>query len=69
MRLLKDCFDTNREWAPRMREHDPEFFDRLRHQQSPELLHLIANKILAEELDLAVWKLALTRCPAEIMAG
>lgn len=38
MRTLKDCFDANREWAARMRERDPEFFDRLRHQQQPELL-------------------------------
>lgn len=38
MRMLKDCFDANREWAARMRERDPEFFDRLRHQQNPELL-------------------------------
>lgn len=38
MRTLKDCFDANQEWAARMRERDPEFFDRLRHQQQPELL-------------------------------
>jgi hypothetical protein len=33
----KDCFDANREWAARVRERDPGFFDRLRHQQHPEL--------------------------------
>lgn len=38
MRTLKDCFDANREWAAGTRERDPEFFDRLRHQQFPELL-------------------------------
>lgn len=38
MHTLKDCFDANREWAARMRERDPEFFDRLRDQQLPELL-------------------------------
>jgi carbonic anhydrase len=38
MRALKDCFDANREWAARIRERDPEFFDRLRDQQQPELL-------------------------------
>ena len=38
MRVLKECFDAHREWATRMRERDPEFFDRLRHQQHPELL-------------------------------
>lgn len=35
---LRDCFDANREWSARMRERDPEFFDRLRHQQRPEIL-------------------------------
>ena len=35
---LKDCFDANRDWSARMRERDPEFFDRLRHQQRPEIL-------------------------------
>ena len=38
MRALKDCFDANRAWAARMRESDPEFFSRLRHQQNPKLL-------------------------------
>jgi carbonic anhydrase len=36
--MLEDCFRANREWATRMREADPGFFDRLRHQQRPELL-------------------------------
>ena len=38
MQTLKDCFDANREWAAQMRERDPEFFERLRHQQRPDLL-------------------------------
>lgn len=38
MTNLKECFDANRAWAARMREQDPEFFDRLRNQQRPELL-------------------------------
>jgi carbonic anhydrase len=38
MRTLKSCFDANREWAARIRERDPQFFDRLRLQQKPELL-------------------------------
>jgi carbonic anhydrase len=38
MQTLKDCFDANRTWAARMRERDPDFFERLRHQQQPELL-------------------------------
>lgn len=38
MRTLKDCFEANRAWAARMRAGDPEFFDRLRDQQRPQLL-------------------------------
>lgn len=38
MRNLKHCFDANREWAARMRERDPEYFERLRPAQRPELL-------------------------------
>ena len=35
---LEECFEANRQWAARMREREPEFFERLRHQQRPELL-------------------------------
>jgi carbonic anhydrase len=35
---LEECFDANRQWAERMREREPEFFERLRHQQRPSLL-------------------------------
>jgi carbonic anhydrase len=38
MDVLADCFEANRRWAVRMREQDPEFFQRLRDQQRPELL-------------------------------
>ena len=38
MRTLKDCFDANRAWSASMRERNPDFFERLRHQQAPELL-------------------------------
>ena len=38
MRALKHCFDANRAWAAGELERDPEFFERLRHQQHPELL-------------------------------
>jgi carbonic anhydrase len=38
MRLLEECFEANRRWVASVREHDPDFFDRLRHQQAPELL-------------------------------
>jgi len=35
---LEECFEANRQWATRMREREPEFFERLRHQQQPTLL-------------------------------
>lgn len=38
MRTLGHLFDANRVWADRMREADPQFFDRLTHQQAPEYL-------------------------------
>ena len=38
MRLLKQLFDNNRNWAARMTERDPEFFKKLAAQQSPTYL-------------------------------
>ena len=38
MRSLQNLFEANRRWAARMRESDPAFFDRLAHQQAPEIL-------------------------------
>jgi carbonic anhydrase len=38
MRILTDCFAANRAWAARMREREPDFFERLHKQQKPELL-------------------------------
>jgi carbonic anhydrase len=38
VKALKECFEANRAWATRMRERDPEFFERLVHAQTPELL-------------------------------
>ena len=38
MRVLKHLFENNRAWAEHMLEHDPAFFERLSHQQSPEYL-------------------------------
>jgi len=35
---MKDIFSANREWAERMRESDPEFFNRLVNQQAPKYL-------------------------------
>jgi carbonic anhydrase len=38
MKVLKHLFDNNRKWATQRIQSDPEFFDRLVHQQSPEYL-------------------------------
>ena len=38
MKVLKQLFENNRKWALHRVENDPEFFDRLVHQQSPEYL-------------------------------
>ena len=38
MRKLKHLFDTNLEWAENIRKQDPEFFQKLSQQQSPEYL-------------------------------
>jgi carbonic anhydrase len=38
MKVLKQLFDNNRKWALNRVENDPEFFNRLVHQQSPEYL-------------------------------
>ncbi|MEP6938064.1 MAG: carbonate dehydratase [Chthoniobacterales bacterium] len=35
---LAGLFENNAAWARRMREQDPQFFDRLAHQQSPQYL-------------------------------
>ena len=38
MRELEELFKNNREWADRIRRQDPEFFEKLARQQSPEYL-------------------------------
>lgn len=38
MSFLKHLFAQNRAWANEMTQHDPEFFSRLSHQQSPRYL-------------------------------
>ena len=35
---LTRLLQKNAQWAQRVREHDPQFFDRLAHQQSPQYL-------------------------------
>ena len=38
MHLLKELFDANRAWAARITAQEPDFFERLSHQQHPEFL-------------------------------
>lgn len=38
MRILKQLFDKNAEWASSMVEEDPKFFENLSKQQKPEIL-------------------------------
>ncbi len=38
MRLLQNLFDQNRAWSESVRAQEPDFFERLAHQQSPEYL-------------------------------
>ncbi len=38
MRKLRQLFDNNRAWAERIRAQDPQFFEKLSRQQSPEYL-------------------------------
>lgn len=35
---MQDIFDANRDWSQRMRERDPDYFDRLASQQKPRYL-------------------------------
>ncbi len=38
MRVLKDLFEKNRNWANKIKESDPDFFTKLSQQQNPEYL-------------------------------
>lgn len=38
MHKLQNLFDNNRRWAEKMKSIDPDFFDKLAHQQKPEYL-------------------------------
>lgn len=38
MPFRKQLFENNRRWAERMKEGDPEFFEKLSHQQAPKYL-------------------------------
>lgn len=38
MRVLKDLFDKNRQWATKIKKTEPDFFEKLSKQQNPEYL-------------------------------
>ncbi len=38
MRVLKNLFDQNKQWAEKVKQSDPEFFQKLSKQQNPEYL-------------------------------
>jgi carbonic anhydrase len=38
MRILKDLFERNRNWAAKIKRNDPDFFRKLSAQQNPEIL-------------------------------
>jgi carbonic anhydrase len=38
MRILKDVFEKNKNWAEKIKESDPDFFTKLSKQQNPEYL-------------------------------
>ncbi|MBW2181792.1 MAG: carbonic anhydrase, partial [Deltaproteobacteria bacterium] len=38
MRALKNLFENNKKWASKIKESDPELFDRISKQQNPEYL-------------------------------
>lgn len=38
MRVLSHLFESNRAWAAEMKRQDPQFFERLAHQQAPQYL-------------------------------
>jgi carbonic anhydrase len=38
MRILENLFDSNRKWAKKIKETDPDFFAKLSRQQNPEYL-------------------------------
>jgi carbonic anhydrase len=38
MRILKNLFDNNKKWAAKIKETEPDFFEKLSRQQNPEYL-------------------------------
>lgn len=70
MRLLKHLFDNNRAWSARMTAQDPQFFERLVEQQSPQYLWIGCSdsRVPANEIvDLAPGELFVHRNIANVV--
>ncbi len=70
MRVLSELFDHNRQWAERIKQEDPGFFDRLKNQQSPEFLWIgcADSRVPANQIvDLAPGELFVHRNVANVV--
>ena len=70
MRILKDLFESNKKWAKKIKESDPDFFTRLSKTQNPEYLWIGCSdsRVSANEiLDVMPGKLFVHRNIANIV--
>lgn len=70
MRILKDLFESNKKWAKKIKESDPDFFTRLSKAQNPEYLWIGCSdsRVSANEiLDMMPGKLFVHRNIANIV--
>lgn len=70
MRILKDFFESNKKWAKKMKESDPDFFIRLSKEQNPEYLWIGCSdsRVPANEIvDMMPGKLFVHRNIANIV--
>ena len=70
MRILKDLFESNKKWAKKIKESDPDFFTRLSKAQNPEYLWIGCSdsRVPANEIvDMMPGKLFVHRNIANIV--
>ncbi|MDT8317915.1 MAG: carbonate dehydratase [bacterium] len=70
MRILKDLFESNKNWAKKIKESDPDFFTRLSKVQNPEYLWIGCSdsRVPANEIiDMMPGKLFVHRNIANIV--
>lgn len=70
MRILKDLFESNKKWAKKIKESDPDFFTRLSKEQNPEYLWIGCSdsRVPANEIvDMMPGKLFVHRNIANIV--